>query len=153
MTVLNFTVDAALPAEFALLLVVLEEAHCGNRNFVRIEDPAAGLESHGYRYADDDAEHSFVFGKRGKSWRKNSLSSDAEFVYWKRTPKGTDEHLILSGGSFVQVDGGIELHCTRPVQWAEVMAQDGVRTIFSSDEAAFGERRAEIQQSESPRAE
>jgi hypothetical protein len=155
MTVVNFTADAALPAEFAVLLVVLKEVRSGNRNFVRIEDPAAGSESSGYRYADDDAEYSFVFGKRGKSWRKNSLLSDAGFVYWKRNPKSTDEHLILSGGSFVQVEGGIELHCTRPVQWAEVMIKDGVRTIFSSDEAAFGERLAEIQQSEpaSPRAE
>lgn len=155
MTVLNFTADAVLPTEFAVLLVVLEEAHSGNRNFVRIEDPAAGSESYGYRYADDDAEYSFVFGKRGKPWRKNSLLSDAEFVYWKRTPGSTDEHLILGGGSFVQVEGGIELHCARPVQWAEVMVKEGVRTIFSSDEAAFGEQPAEIQQSEAatPRAE
>ena len=86
--------------------------------------------AYGYRYADDDAEYSFVFGKRGKPWRKNSLLSDAEFVYWKRKPGSTDEHLILGGGSFAQVEGGIELHCARPVQWAEVMVTGGSPNRF-----------------------
>jgi hypothetical protein len=139
MTVLNFSAEAALPAEFAVVLVTLEEAHRGAVSFVRMEDRAEGAEIHAYRYAAEDVEYSFVFGRRGRPWRKDSLASDAEFVCRKRKPGSVDEHLVLCNGSYAQVDGGPELRCVRPVQWAELVLKDGSRAVFSSDQAAANE--------------
>ncbi len=142
MTVLNFSAEVALPAEFAVLLVTLEEVHRGSAFFARMADAAADSAVRGYRYIRQGLEYAFIFGARGRVWRKDSLSSDAEFVCWKRTPGTIDEQLILSGGSYAQVDGGAELRCARPVEWAELAVRESGRTVFSSDSAALeGEAR------------
>ena len=64
------------------------------------------------------------------------LSSDAEFVCWKRTSDGGSEELIFCDGSYARVEGGAELRCARPVEWAELVLKAGDREVFSSDMAA-----------------
>jgi hypothetical protein len=162
-TVLNFSVTTTLPAEFATLLVTLEEAHPAERSFTRTEnhtnaqDEAAArgivredrvLE---YKYAADGLEHSFVFGARENAWRIGPLSSDAKFVYWKRKPRSSNEQpsseqIVLCGGSVAEVDGGPALHCRRPVQWAELAINLAVRSVFSSDLAAVDESPEQVMQ-------
>jgi hypothetical protein len=154
MTVLNFSRTASLPVEFATLLVTLKEAHPADRSFTRIatagvkgQDPVNVV--HEYKYAVDGLEHSFVFGARGESWRIGSLTSDAEFVYWKRKlasgseqlnpEQPSDGHLMFCNGSFAEVSDGAALRCTRRVQWAELVVNQGVREVFSSDLAALEE--------------
>jgi hypothetical protein len=146
MTVLSFGADAALAAEFAVVLVTLEEAHPGDRSFARIVDSTSDPEVRGYRYAAEGVECLFIFGKSGKPWRVNSMSSDAEFVGWKRNAGYTDEQLILCAGSYAQVDGGAELRCNRPVEWAELILQGGERAVFSSDLSAIADSATERQQ-------
>jgi hypothetical protein len=157
MTVLNFSVTTALPAEFATLLVTLDEAHPGERSFARSTDPASAAEQDAairpvhkyvreYRYAADGMEYSFVFGESGKSWHTGSISSDAEFVCWRHKPGSAspqlngelqgDGHLFLCNGSFAEVKEGVALRCTQPVQWAELLISQGVRNVFSSDPPA-----------------
>jgi hypothetical protein len=145
-TTLNFSADAALPAESAFLLVTLQNLPSGPKSFARLVE--AEQEFCAYQYVGDDGEYSFVFGRRDVPWRKDSLSSDAEFVCWKRKPGAVEEHLILCGGSFAQVDGGPELRCLRPVEWAELIVKEVGREVFSSDMAAVQEQSAETQQPE-----
>jgi hypothetical protein len=147
MTVLNFGANVALPAEFATLLVTLEEAHQVPGEFTRIANSTTDSEVRGYKYASKDIEYWFVFGKSGKPWRKDSLSSDADFVCRRRNLSSADEHLILCGGSFAQFEGGVELRCARPVEWAELVVAEGVRTKVSSDMAAVEGQPATVQQS------
>ena len=136
MTTLNFGAEVQLPAEFSVLLVTLEEAHPGAIFFARMENATADSNVCGYRYAGEGLECSFLFGERGKSWRMGLLSSDAEFVCWKRRSDGGGEELIFCDGSYAQVEGGVELSCARPVEWAEVILKAGDREVFSSDMAA-----------------
>src|SRR6266567_6178947 len=145
MTTLTFSADAALPAEFAVLLVTLDETHRGTTLFAKLESTMLDSKVLGYRYVREGAEYSFMFGERGESWRMGSLSSDAQFVCLNRKPGAEDEHLILCGGSYALVDGGTELRFTRPVAWGELVLKAGDRAIFSSDMAAVEEKAAQLQ--------
>jgi len=150
MTTLTFSAETALPAEFTTLLVTLEEASGRAASFARIETAAEDSAAGGYKYSGDDVEYSFIFGERGKPWHLGSLSSDAEFVCWKRKPGSTDAQLILRGGSYARVDGGAELRCTRPVEWAELVVSGDRRTVFSSDMEAVAEKIVALGQPETP---
>lgn len=145
MTTLNFGADSELPVEFATMLVALEEAQPGTTSFARMSgvDPDVT----GYRYAVEGVEYSFVFGPGGKPWQKDSLASDALFVCWKRQVASQEDHLILCGGTYTRVDGGSELRCVRPVEWAELIMNPGGRSVFSSDLAALEEEPTELEQS------
>jgi hypothetical protein len=150
MTVLNFSTDATLPAEFVVLLVTSEEASLKGASFAPLETEAASSAVRGYRYAARGLEYWFVFGKRGEPWRTHSWSSDAEFVCWKRTSGSTDERLLLCGGSYARVEGGAELHCARVIDWAELILNEKGRTVFSSDAAPVDEHSAEMQSPDTP---
>jgi len=145
MTTLNFTTETALPAQFAVLLVTLEEAHQGATTFTKMGSATPESDALGYRYAEQNAECLIIFAETGKPWRMGSLSSDAEFVCWNRDSGTSNEHLILCGGSYATAEGGTQLHCTKPVAWAELVHQAGDRAVFSSDMAAVEQKPAAIE--------
>ena len=136
MTVLNFGTTATVPAEFAVLLVILEEAHRSLGSFVRIvaRQPDSAVSE--YRYSSEDAEYSFLFGEPGKPWRQGVVSSDARFVCWSQRQS---KMLILCNGSYAAIEGGPELHCRREVSWGEVILKGSGRTVLSSDPEAVQE--------------
>ena len=133
MTVLNFGTTATVPAEFAVLLVTLEEAHRNPGSLVRIMTRHTNSVISGYRYSSDDAEYSFFFGEPGKPWQQGGVSSDAAFVGWSQ---GRSKMLVLCNGTYAAVEGGPELRCLREVSWSEVILEGGKRTVFSSDSEA-----------------
>lgn len=136
MTVLNFGVTADAPAEFALMLVALEEVHPHARSFERLRGQEAKSVVIAYRYIGEGGEYSFYFGEPGKPWRHNSVSSDAEFLCWSGRTGVSDQVLILCNGSYTEIEGGPELRCRRAVRWCELCLQDGRRTVRSSDPEA-----------------
>jgi hypothetical protein len=144
MTTLNFTVNTELPAEFAVLLVTLKEAHGGGMSFAKIDGSASNAGVSGYRYFGEGNEYVFMFGERGNTWRLGAISSDAEFVCFHRKPGSSDQHLIFSGGSFAIVNQEIELRCTKSMAWAELVLKAGKRAVFSSDMAAVTKQAAEM---------
>ena len=144
--VLNYSAQASLPTEFAVLLLASKQAQGPLGSFTRLPD-YAGAEVHGYRYSDKAGEYSFIFGKAGEPWRKDFFASDAEFVCLRKTPGG-DTHLMLCSGSYVELDGGAQLHCVRPVGWAELIVKPGERAVFSSDLAAVEEPSSGMQQTD-----
>ena len=131
--VLTFSAEVILPAEFATLLLV-KDARANIGSFIRFGDDTQS-EARGYKYSNETEELIFAFGKRGQSWHKDSLSSDAEFACWRKTSE-TDCQLILCGGSYAEVSGGATLRCVRPVEWAELIVKPSGQTVFSSDLAA-----------------
>lgn len=147
MSVVNFSVDSQLPVEFTVLLVTLEEVQLCPRTLVRIEEKAAP-NVRGYRYSGQGVEYSFFFAEGGRTWCGDSLSSDARFVCWARKPGKANENdqLIFSGGSFASLEGGAELRCTRPVEWAELIWKEGIRTVGSSDPTAVVQENPEARQ-------
>ena len=136
MTVLNFGTTVDVPAEFAVVLVVLEEVHANARSFVRIHEQGVQSAVIAYRYAGEGAEYTFFFGEPGKSWNLNSVSSDAEFLCVIKHSGNSDEVLILCNGSYTKIEGGPELRCRRAVRWCELHFQNGRRTVRSSDSEA-----------------
>jgi Heparinase II/III-like protein/Heparinase II/III N-terminus len=133
MTVLSFGTVTTVPAEFAILLVTLEEAHRSAGSFVRIVTQEQDSAVREYRYSSEDAEYWFWFSEPGKPWRQGVVSSDAGFVCWRQKPSGM---LILGNGSYAAIADGPELRCRRKVSWAEVTLQGRDRTVFSSDSDA-----------------
>jgi hypothetical protein len=130
MITLSFGTTTLVPADFALLLVTLEEAHRNPGSFSRIVGRQPDSAVSAYRYSSETAEYLFWFGQSGNPWRQGAVSSDAEFVCWRQKPDGM---LILCDGSYAGIDGGLELRFRRKVSWGEVVLQGGSRTVLSSD--------------------
>jgi Heparinase II/III-like protein/Heparinase II/III N-terminus len=146
MTVLRFCADAALPAEFAVLLVTLEEAHQPPGVFTRIDSADSNSSVCAYRYVGESEESSYIFAMPGKSWQAGKLSSDAEFVCWTRASPDSEQHLILCNGTFATVHGGLEIRCRDSVTWAEVVVKGGKRIVHSSSPASIEENVVVAQQ-------
>jgi hypothetical protein len=136
MTVLNFGTTTEVPAEFVLMLVVLEETHPATRSLTRIVGSEPDSAVNAYQYAGEAGDCSFFFAEPGKRWRRNSVSSDAEFVCWSRMPGSPDHLLILCNGSYTEIKGGPELRCRRAVRWCELRLVGGQRKVRSSDPEA-----------------
>jgi len=133
MTVLNFGTTADVPAEFAIMLIVLEEVHPGERFFTQSSAQPADSTVRAYKYSGDGGEYAFFFAEPGKTWQQNSVSSDAEFVCWGRKTGSQDHVLIQCNGSYTEIVGGPELRCRKAVRWCELAVQDGRRVVQSSD--------------------
>jgi hypothetical protein len=141
MTALNFGTTAAAPAEFAVLLVTLEETHRSPGSFERIAAHPSDAAISAYRCSSEGEEYSFWFGQPGKPWRQGGVSSDAGFVCLSRK-SGAQRMLILCDGSYAAVEGGPELRFRRAVSWGEVILEDNRKTMFSSDAEAVEEEAA-----------
>jgi hypothetical protein len=136
LTVLNFGTIADVPAEFALMLATLEEVGHGARSFARIGSQEADSAVRAYQYAGEAGEYSFFFAEPRKPWRQSSVSSDAEFLCWGRSPGGSLQRLILCNGSYTKIEGGPQLRCRQAVRWCELVVEAGSRTVRSSDPEA-----------------
>jgi len=136
MTVLNFGATTDAPAEFVVVLVVSEGVEPVKKSFTRIGERESGSPVRAYRYAEERVEYSFYFGEPGKPWRLDSLSSDAEFVCWKKSARNQDHLLIFCNGSYTEVDGGLQVRSERVVRWCELELKDGRRTVRSSNPEA-----------------
>jgi len=139
MTVVNFSTITDVPAEFAVLLVTLEEAHRKPGTFARIDVQESLSSVRAYRYTSEAGEYTFCFGERGKPWRQGAVSSDAEFCCWSRMYGSAAQRLIMVNGSYAEVEGGPELRCSRPVSWGEVTLEENQKQIFSSEPEAVVE--------------
>jgi hypothetical protein len=138
MSVLNFSTTATGPAEFAIVLVTLEEAHRSPGHFERIAAQASDSAISAFRYSAEGEEYSLLFGEPGKPWRYGVVSSDADFVCWSRRA-GAHRMLRLSNGSYAAIEGGPELRFRRAVSWGEVILEGSRRTLESSDPEAVQE--------------
>ena len=138
-TVLNFGTVTDTPAEFACVLRTLEEEHPVTRSLSRINTQDSGSDVIAYRYAEEDREYFFFFAARGRAWRQDSVSSDAEFVCWSRSLSSSDHLLLMSHGSYTEISGGSELRCQQAVRWCELAVQGGRRSVRASNpEAVVG---------------
>jgi len=135
-TVLNFSTTAEMPAEFAFILVCLEEVHPTARSFTRLQGEAQEPGVAAYQYSGDGQEYSFFFGTAGKSWRHQGVSSDAAFVCWKRSRGSSDHLLIVANGSYTEVAGGPEIRCRQAVCWGELSFQGGRKSVRTSNSEA-----------------
>ena len=148
-SMVNFSAEVELPTEFAALLVTSDQLGNDCGVFTRLADAAGDDEAAtSYTYVAKGVDYLFVFGQAGKPWRTSSLSSDAEFVFRDRKLDKKEDHWILCGGSYARVEGGPELSCSRPVEWAEWVPNESGVAIYSSDPAAVASHATRTQQAD-----
>jgi Heparinase II/III-like protein/Heparinase II/III N-terminus len=133
MAALKYKTVTELPAEFALLLVALQEDHRNSGSFTRVAGNDSNSRVSVYEYATESNVWSFVFAPAGTRWQHNSISSDAEFVCWNRKIESSDHQLIQCNGSYTEVAGQFELRYRQAVPWCELLVQDGRKTVYSSN--------------------
>ena len=133
MTALNFGTTRDVPAEFVTVLTTIPATHASAGSFTPIGEKKSGSPVSAYRYAAEEGEYSFFFGEPGKLWRENGVSSDAEFVCWKRSAEKAGHLLILCSGSYTEIEGGPKVRCKKAVRWCELGLQSGHRAVSSSD--------------------
>jgi hypothetical protein len=133
-TVLRFHATTTLPTEFAILLVNTEDGSRGMGSFQHLQDLDQNISE--YKYRTGDAEYSFVFNEASNPWQRRAFASDARFVCHGNTPGTAEEHLGFCDGSYA-TSGGLNLNCSRRVDWAEVNFRDDVQTTSSSHRSAL----------------
>ncbi len=128
---LNFSVTTKLPADFATLLLPLEELSHSPGTFMHLtRDSASGVKA--YSYKDQSHEHLFFFSQQ-KPWRCLSVESDASFLYCKRNDVGKSEILGFCDGSFVEISAQRVLSTSRRVSRCELVIGPDGPAVFSSD--------------------
>ena len=148
MTVLRFRTLSAMPAEFAILLIALEEMQRGCGTFSQVGKREVDSPVGAYRYVGDGGEICFFFGKAGKPWKQDSFASDAEFVCWIGKTGTADGTLIQCNGSFTEIAGQPELRFGQGIPWCELVIEDGKRSVRSSNPEVVEE--AERSRQEAP---
>jgi hypothetical protein len=125
----------SLPASYATILKPLAEGSGGNGTLDRISE--AGSAIHVYRYDEDESggTHLMIFNDGENNWTVGRWSSDAKFVYFRMQNQQLN-HLILSDGSYFQMNERFVLQHPQKIDRFEWDNRAGVANIFSSDNSA-----------------
>jgi Heparinase II/III-like protein/Heparinase II/III N-terminus len=104
--VLRFKTEAQLPVEFATLLHPRNETleRSGRLAKINTAERTAGVR--GYLYSAADVFHYIFIADHEQRWKSGPWASDATFLYCGVDPHHGLRHLIMCGGSFVELDGG-----------------------------------------------
>jgi hypothetical protein len=123
---LHFARDAELPAEFAMLLVSLFEAH--QEIGALSSETAAGVSGYLYRFGDE--QHRFFFAE-GQPWELGPWSSDAEFLYCHTS--GTQlRRIVLCHGSLANFQGTRMLSSGVRLESCEALHNGEAATVAES---------------------
>ena len=134
-TVVNFASRAKLPAELATILL---PTGIGNEPSEFVSDGKPGSAVQAYHYAVASGSWSFFFADSRKPWQRGPVSSDAEFVAWRRTQEAGNQALIFCNGSFLELEGKRLLHTRQAVESCELILNGGaVQTFCSNPEAVL----------------
>jgi Heparinase II/III-like protein/Heparinase II/III N-terminus len=134
-TVLNFGTVASLPAEFATLIIPLEEVKGIPGSLTVTKESASPVKAYLYRASSEEC--SFFFAEMARPWNHGRLASDAEFVCWQTMTEDESELLIFCNGSYVEIDGKRVASCTRTILRYEMMSRDGAKVIHASEPDAL----------------
>ena len=128
-TVLTFGTVAALPVEFATLLL----PHASVHRTGRLERLSGDSRISGYRYSREAEEHFLFFANTGKPWAIGGWESDAQFLYWGTNRERREQVLVMSEGTYAEAGGVRILTTTGPVNYVEAVGFAGKTEVSSSD--------------------
>jgi hypothetical protein len=132
-SVLQFHAEAHLPIEFAMLLIPTGYAA---KQVGHLENMVDGFQSaavHAYRYVDaQECHHYMFFGDGDRPWSLQSWSSDAHFVYCGIA--AGRQHLLLCGGSYLEIDGRRVISCKHLVARFEWINNGATKRVTCSSE-------------------
>jgi hypothetical protein len=126
----------SLPASYSTILKPLPEGSRKSGTLNRVSE--AGSAVHVYRYDDEDepgGTHLMIFNDGENNWTAGRWKSDAKFVYLKVQNQQLN-HLILSDGSYLQMNKQFVLQHSQKVDRFEWDNRTGIPQIFTSDNSA-----------------
>jgi len=146
-TVLNFGTAADLPAEFATVLIPLDEICDIPRRLAQMRAEAA-TSVKAYLYSTPSQECSFFFAETAGPWNHGKVTSDAEFVCYQRECEGEDQLVIFCNGSYVEIDGRRVLDCKRKISRCEMLSRNDRKEVYASESEPFSEEQLTTSRSE-----
>lgn len=130
--VLEFRATVTGSAECVFLIVPTEDIENVSSDFSQLPQTVGEGSTTAYSYRNGGAEWVFLFGEKGQTWSHGAVSSDAEFVVWKRESAGTSS-VMLANGSFVDISNQSMLRCKGPVLACEWNVESGGSSRYCSD--------------------
>ena len=127
-TCVRFEREAQLPADFATLVMAGE-----GLPEVQLSSLGASAEVAAYRLSILSEEHYFFFAATHRSWAFAGWGSDADFLYWTRSPGREETTVVVVNGTFVERDSRKILSCPHRVGYVEARAEAGKLEVLSSD--------------------
>lgn len=129
---LHFATRAVLPTEFVSLMTPFLGAATPEGTLTKITGVSDACV--GYRYLTSTGDHCFFFGE-GSSWKMDSWSTDAEFLYLGRSRDGASIAFVCCNASFVERDGHKIMTAKSRVLRCELGEGDPVNVISSDPDA------------------
>jgi hypothetical protein len=80
-------------------------------------------EVRGYIYEVDQEQHGFFFRQKPGPWMHAGWASDAEFVYYRRSPQGLRD-LYFYNGSYVEAGGKRLVSAHRAVSYCQLVTHN-----------------------------
>jgi hypothetical protein len=130
LSVVHFSAQAELPAEFATLLIVDEKPQADYGRLVRKGESTCVS---GYCYSSPRQEHMFFFAREAGTWALEEWASDASFLWWSFDRERELYSLVLCNGSYAEAGGRRVLSCHKRVGYAEVLSSAAKVDLFSSE--------------------
>jgi len=128
---LHFARTAQLPQEFVTLLVPISTPVGAEGTLSKISESSESCVGYCYRTATD--EHCFFFGE-GKAWKIDSWSTDAEFLYFRKS-SDTPQFLGCCNATFVEWEGRKIVSAPKPVLRCELIGNDPAEVVTSDPDA------------------
>jgi hypothetical protein len=136
-----FATRSALPAELAVMIQPVEGTATQSGRFAQLQEADSGVK--GYQYESAVGEHFFVFSENEGSWELSPWKSDARFLYLGTEKIKSRLHLVICGGSFLEINGRPVMNCDRSVEYCELTLRGSVQEVACSDPEAVIECRRE----------
>lgn len=130
LNVVHFSAQAALPAEFATLLIVDEKPQTDYGKLVRKGESTSVCS---YFYSSPRHAHLFFFAREAGPWTLAEWASDASFLWWSFEREQELYSLVLCNGSYAEAGGRRVLSCQKRVGYAEVLSSAAKVNLFSSE--------------------
>jgi len=126
---LRYSAESQLPAECATVILPLADRNQPNGNLRSLNEIDAA-EVRGYIYEVGQEQHGFFFRQKPGPWMHAGWASDAEFVYYRRSPQGLSD-LYFYNGSYVEAGGKRLVSAQSPVSYCQLVTHNDATLVVS----------------------
>jgi hypothetical protein len=134
---LRFHHRTPLPTDYAVILRPISQNAESLGELRAITDGGKDDRVRAYLYERREAKHHVFFSKPGPPWTFGGWGSDAEFLYYASDAENEREHLVLCGGTFVEMQGRRHVYTRHRVARYEMQMCKTAREVFCSDDNAL----------------
>ena len=107
---LRFEARAALPAEFATILIPCAQRNVASITFKAMSSIGEGVSVSAYQYSIDGLNHHMFFADENRNWQLGRWSSDARFACCVGNSRNILREIAICDGSYFYVGGKRAFH-------------------------------------------